>query len=501
MNLGAFDPRKSVWVRAVLVSLAMLFVPVVAWLLVPSPAITAPEPSAPAPKKPPKEAPTSTQPAETGRSLVGKVVDESGAPVRGAQLKFEGPNKLLGGRARSDEDGAFFLDGAPAIPGDLVITHDGFVAEKLAIAAGSDDKNGLVVTLKKAQPASGQVVDGEGRGVADASVHCEDAPTTARTDADGKFELAVGAEGCDARALHADYGSSDAVRITPGGKNVLELPTPGGIAGIVVDERGQPVPSYTIAVESFVPADKNTEGVGGNSKTISDPSGEFELTKMPGGRYVLTVGADGRPPTRSSGIDVESNRVTRGVRITLDKGLTLSGIVSDRSTKQPLSGVRINLDAVTNTNANSIRTTTADDGSFSLEGVPAGPFSVRVNHEDYRERIVSLDGRGKSSIKNDIELSKAGDGGSTEMTGIGASLGPGKDYVSVSSVLPDGPAEKAGLLPGDKIMRIDGTSAQGFMVNDCVQRLRGPEGTTVLVTAGRGDKTVDVSITRALIVR
>ena len=157
---------------------------------------------------------------------------------------------------------------------------------------------------------------------------------------------------------------------------------------------------------------------------------------------------------------------------------------------------------MTSTNANSIRpTTTAEDGTYAIDGVPAGPFSVRFSQSAYRERILSLDGRGKSELKNNVDLAPADGGGSTEMTGIGATLGQGKDYVSITGVLPDGPAEKAGLQSGDRILRIDGKSAEGFVVNDCVQRLRGPEGSSVSISLGRGDQTLEVTVTRALIVR
>ena len=87
------------------------------------------------------------------------------------------------------------------------------------------------------------------------------------------------------------------------------------------------------------------------------------------------------------------------------------------------------------------------------------------------------------------------------MTGIGATLAKGLTFVEVAGVLPGGPAEASGLQAGDRIERIDGASAESFTVSDCVQRLRGPEGTRVTVTLGRGTRTLEVTITRAKIVR
>ena len=88
-----------------------------------------------------------------------------------------------------------------------------------------------------------------------------------------------------------------------------------------------------------------------------------------------------------------------------------------------------------------------------------------------------------------------------EMSGIGASLSQGARFVEVTMVLPGGPAEAAGVQVGDRIERIDGRSAESLSVNDCVQRLRGPEGTRVSVTLGRGSQHIDLTITRARIER
>jgi len=64
------------------------------------------------------------------------------------------------------------------------------------------------------------------------------------------------------------------------------------------------------------------------------------------------------------------------------------------------------------------------------------------------------------------------------------------------------PAEKAGVQPGDIILKVDGTDVTGQTLNAVVQRILGPAGTTVLLTLENpGTKvTRDVTITRARIV-
>ncbi len=75
----------------------------------------------------------------------------------------------------------------------------------------------------------------------------------------------------------------------------------------------------------------------------------------------------------------------------------------------------------------------------------------------------------------DVELTPRGDGGAdNEMAGVGAILIPQPRGVAISWLVPNGPAQAAGLQVGDVLARIDGLDAQGMALSDCVQRLRGP---------------------------
>ena len=64
-------------------------------------------------------------------------------------------------------------------------------------------------------------------------------------------------------------------------------------------------------------------------------------------------------------------------------------------------------------------------------------------------------------------------------SGVGMEVGIKDDIVTIIAPLPGTPADKAGLLAGDMIVAIDGTSTQNMTVEDAVRMIRGPEGTTV----------------------
>ena len=91
---------------------------------------------------------------------------------------------------------------------------------------------------------------------------------------------------------------------------------------------------------------------------------------------------------------------------------------------------------------------------------------------------------------------------SGELEGIGAEIGIKETQLMVVSPLPDSPAEKSGLRPGDKILAIDTSSTAGMDVNTAVSKIRGKANTKVTLTIIRTGQTKsqDVVITRSKII-
>lgn len=82
--------------------------------------------------------------------------------------------------------------------------------------------------------------------------------------------------------------------------------------------------------------------------------------------------------------------------------------------------------------------------------------------------------------------------------GIGIHFDIINDTLTVISPIEDSPAYEVGLRSGDKIVRIDGKSAIRINGQQVKHRLKGPEGTTVNVTARKtsGHELVDYTIER-----
>lgn len=86
--------------------------------------------------------------------------------------------------------------------------------------------------------------------------------------------------------------------------------------------------------------------------------------------------------------------------------------------------------------------------------------------------------------------------------GIGAELGIKDGQIVIIAPLKDTPASRAGLMAGDKILKVNSTSTDGLTIERAVGMIRGPENTVVTLTILREGWEVpkDFKITRANIV-
>lgn len=98
------------------------------------------------------------------------------------------------------------------------------------------------------------------------------------------------------------------------------------------------------------------------------------------------------------------------------------------------------------------------------------------------------------------ELRRANEPLEGSFEGIGIQFNLINDTIVVISPIPGGPSEKVGLMPGDKIIKIDGETAHGSQItNQFVQdRLRGERGSRVEVAIHRlgSGELLDFTITR-----
>lgn len=105
------------------------------------------------------------------------------------------------------------------------------------------------------------------------------------------------------------------------------------------------------------------------------------------------------------------------------------------------------------------------------------PYTVYMSPEELKEFIDSIEGN---------------------YVGIGIQMQPGETYPEVLNTFENTPASKAGILPGDMVIKVDGADIAGEPLGKVVEKVRGQEGTKLTLTIRRkGTADFQVELTRA----
>jgi carboxyl-terminal processing protease len=88
-----------------------------------------------------------------------------------------------------------------------------------------------------------------------------------------------------------------------------------------------------------------------------------------------------------------------------------------------------------------------------------------------------------------------------EFGGLGIEVGMEDGFVKVVAPIDDTPAARAGIKPGDLIVKLDEMSVKGMTLNDAVKQMRGKPNSNITLTIVRKGETkpVVVTLTRAVI--
>jgi len=99
-------------------------------------------------------------------------------------------------------------------------------------------------------------------------------------------------------------------------------------------------------------------------------------------------------------------------------------------------------------------------------------------------------------IYNEMKQEKEG-----EFGGVGIQITIEDNFLTIISPLEGSPASKAGLEPKDRIIKIDGESAEKITLTEAMKKLRGEPGTKVKMTIQRREEEnpLEFTITRAII--
>ncbi|MEZ4364047.1 MAG: carboxypeptidase regulatory-like domain-containing protein [Kofleriaceae bacterium] len=299
-----------------------------------------------------------------GAPVAGKVVDERGAPVAEARVRYETASDFIPGSDMirdavvTGADGAFSFPALPAGSFRFIATHADYASgvSELTSLDGTQPRADVKIELPAGATVSGKVVTSSGEPLASARVRVGLTgagmriivpPREAYSDASGAFTIrGLARRELTALALH-ELGASAAASVDTTAGDVrdvtLTLDATGTISGVVVDSAGEPVEGAQV---SALPdllgrrSGKRGESPGrsafaqwqlrGFPQELSDANGQFQLTGLAPGTYRVRA-------TRSSAVSrgrglmsdgVEAEAGATGVRILLPAEGAIQGKVA-----------------------------------------------------------------------------------------------------------------------------------------------------------------------------
>ncbi|MFO0669527.1 MAG: carboxypeptidase regulatory-like domain-containing protein [Polyangiaceae bacterium] len=372
----------------------------------------------------------------TSAVLEGRVVSRAdGRAVGGAELVFEGPG---GARTtRSDDDGQFrFVSDAEGAFELALAMAPGYVAAANLLTVGA--RRGAVV-----------------RGVV---VELTPDPTG---DAGAPPLVPDSVQSADGATLRGRVRRE-------GGREPITVFT------VVLARRHGPLLTEVVLARAF-----------------ADAAGEFVLRGAAPGEYEVRAVAAGYVVSAPTRVTLAASR-TSDVELALVASCSVSGVVRSDKDGRPIARARVGLESSVAGPGITTATLADEAGRFSIAALEAGPSSIVISAPAHHSRIVGAGcDEGKTSrALGDVTLTALAPGEApvVELTGIGAVLSVNGDAVVVGEVVAGGGAAMAGLLPGDRIHKVDDAAVDELGFRGVIEHIRGPEGTTVRLVTSRGDE-------------
>lgn len=342
----------------------------------------------------------------------------------------------------------------------------------------ADDDSGRTLTGQVLEP------DGTPSPGAEVAVGGMGGRAFATTDAEGRFSIPVDADsfGRTLRVTAENGGRKGDAAVQPDQDEVeVRLRASAVVRGHVVSADGEPVTGFTLQIgRGFQFSDQNQ-----GREFAGD---RFELYDVPTGdvRLVVRTNDGRRGQVQATVTDADTV-----VDITVQQGASVSGRLMDAASRQPLSEGFVSIVSY-GSGGGREGTRVGPDGAFRFENVTAGDISLSIfapNHQN-TDRKASL-APGQALDVGDIVVEPF----HAEPGTVGAVLKYADGQLVVDWLVPDGPAQRAGVRVGDVILAVDGAGVSN--ISEASQKLRGAPGSAVLITLRRAGTDQTVPVNRA----
>ncbi|MEC8493553.1 MAG: carboxypeptidase-like regulatory domain-containing protein, partial [Planctomycetota bacterium] len=333
-----------------------------------------------------------------GATIAGRVVDESGNGVEGVDIGTASRMPWMGSagarRTKTAGDGSFLLKGVAPGEVQLEAKLEGWRDAEIESMDVADLEriDGMRVEMTRGASITGIVRWGDGTPAAGARVRATrvsraqwggwgggrvQTAASAEADADGTFALGGLDDGqYTVRASHwpADVAAAESsprwradLPARTGESIELTLIGPATITGLVVDDRGEPVPEFEVVAQ---PAES---GVRSERASFASDDGRFSFARIGTGEWTLEARAEHMVP--AGGVDVALPGEAGVLTLRLDRAATVTGRVTDPA-GAPVADADVRVEESSSGRGGwggdraRFRARSGEDGGFLLEDLP-----------------------------------------------------------------------------------------------------------------------------------
>ena len=334
-------------------------------------------------------------------ALVGRVVDQAGAPVGGIDVRLDSDSGQPQRTARADESGGFKYTGLSEGVYRVWAYREAEAARAVRVERlGPGPFEPVTLTLEPAAIVVGRAIDAQTAAGLPASISLiaddSDEPTRhGESGPDGVFRIPGVPPGrWTAQAASPGYLPAEAVSFTPGTDYtpVLSLTRGGVLAGVVVDVDGNPVQGAVVSArgkdaggrsreysELVMVAQVQTSRATGSATPIA-PGGVAPGTRfIPRGELGVVIGPIPFPPPAGSA----------ALRVAVPIGGGDGPGPPQVAPAHPSLASRFATDAA---------------GGFRLTGIEPGTYQLIASHRDYADAVTPDVALGLGETRSDLRI-------------------------------------------------------------------------------------------------
>ncbi|MEC9349096.1 MAG: carboxypeptidase-like regulatory domain-containing protein [Planctomycetota bacterium] len=330
-----------------------------------------------------------------GGRLAGFVLDaQSNEPIAGATVSASDLANLRK-EAVTDEEGAYIIGGLSSgrRPVNVYVRAENYARQKKQVAIRKGQEYEQIFELYQTGSVFGTVVNTAGDVIPGAHVEvrpASDAETTLRvlgnatSDRTGSFMIGnvEPGEELEVRVKMTGYLESYSGKFAlASGQEVeignLEIQLGGEIQGVVSNSEGQPINGVWVEGRP----EGGTDLVPGTSMQTSD-GGKFLLRGLHKGKYELIAKGPGYVDSHTPDVEVREGTRNTGVKIVLEQGGKLAGVVVNTE-DEPVQGAEVIVRDL-GAGLKEHRVVSNGKGTFEFTSIIAEDFvELEINSKDY----------------------------------------------------------------------------------------------------------------------